>query len=127
MKKFLLLSLSVFILVFSTAIAQGTGGGGNPPPITVNVKFTNPFTVGSDLYQLVYSIVNNVIIPIGGVLCVLGFIYAGFSYVTAQGDKAKIENAHRMLRYSVLGTALLLGASVIAGVIENTITGLISP
>jgi len=70
------------------------------------------------------SIVNNVLLPIGGVLAVLAFIYSGFLYVVAQGNESKIDEAHRALLYTSVGTAILLGAWVIVGVIEKTVNQL---
>lgn len=124
----ILLSLPLFFFGISTVLAQGgvpntgTGGVGNPAPSTkVTVKLENPFKFGNSLYDVVKAVVNNVIMPIGGVLCVLAFIYAGFSYVTAGGNSTKIADANRTLLYAAIGTAVLLGAWVIAQVIETTI------
>jgi hypothetical protein len=134
MKKFFLIPLivTVLLLAFGPAAASaqsggsaGSGSGGTPP---VGVKFTidNPFRVGDNLYDLVEAIVNNIILPIGGVLCVLAFIYSGFLYVTAGGDSGQIKTAHTALLYASIGTAVLLGAWVIASVIRNTINQVIS-
>ncbi len=122
-----------FTLLPALALAQPTnpGSGGTPgpgsggnPPINVEVVLENPFRVGDNLYQVLEAVVRNVIMPIGGVLCVLAFIYAGFMYVTAQGNPTKIANANRMLLYAAIGTAVLLGSWVLATVVRNTITAL---
>jgi TRAP-type C4-dicarboxylate transport system permease small subunit len=124
-KKFtilILLCLVTFLLLLvATAYAQGTnpGGGGGTNPIKIELK--NPFAVGDNLYDVAKAIVNNVILPIGGVLAVLAFIYSGFKFVMARGKEKEITDAKNALLYSVIGTAVLLGAWVIANVIENTI------
>lgn len=87
----------------------------------ISIKLQNPFRTGDSLYDLIRAIINNIILPIGGVLAVLAFIYSGFLYVTAQGDSGKIKDAHNALLYTAIGTAILLGSWVIASVIENTI------
>lgn len=92
----------------------GQGGG-------ISIKLENPFKTGDSLYDLIKAIINNIVLPIGGVLAVLAFIYSGFLYVTAQGDAGKIKTAHQALLYTAIGTAVLLGSWVIASVIENTI------
>ena len=109
--------------------AQGAGGtvggagGGNPAPNSIPIKFPNPFNdkVGNSLFGLVKAIVNNIVLPVGGVLCVLAFIYAGFMYVMAQGNSTKLEEANRALLYAAIGTAVLLGAWVLANTVCQTI------
>ena len=134
MKK-VLISISLFLLLPSFILASnhqsgGTGGTGstNPTgPVEVHAKFTNPFNVGHDnLYDLAKAIVDNIILPIGGTLCVLAFIYAGFKYVTAQGKPTAISEANKTLLYAAIGTAVLLGSWVIANVIDTTIKAIAS-
>lgn len=128
-KKFLgtltiILPLILFCMT-SVALAAGNpgqgGGQGNPPAVPISLVFENPFKVGNNLYDVVKAIVEHVIMPIGGVLCVLAFIWAGFQYVTAGGDQTKIKKAHQTLLYTVIGTAILLGAWVISEVVQVTI------
>jgi hypothetical protein len=142
MKKILLTAtLSLTLLIAFSAVvpvyAQSTGSnpppisGSNPPPITGSNpdgnKLPNPFRcAGEDcnLIGLLKAIVNNILMPIGVVLAVLAFIYAGFKYVMAQGNVNKVAEAHRTLLYTAIGTAILLGAWTIANVIHNTITSI---
>lgn len=84
----------------------------------------NPFKIGNNLYDVLKNIVHNVLLPIGGILCVLAFIFAGFKYVTAQGDPKAIDTAHKMLLYASIGTVLLLGAEVFSTAISNTVNSL---
>jgi len=86
----------------------------------------NPFACGTPctLFTLLSTIIDKIILPIGGVLAVLSFIYAGFLYVTAQGSADKLKTAHKALLYTSVGTAVLLGSWVLAKVIENTINQL---
>lgn len=89
-------------------------------------KIKNPFRVGDTLYDLVEAIVNKIILPIGGVLSVLAFIYSGFLYVMAQGNETKLKTAHTALLYTVIGTAILLGSWVLANLIRATVNQVIS-
>lgn len=114
-------------------MAQGDGGAntGNDGGTNAGFKVTidNPFACGNDctLFKLAEMIVNNIILPLGGVLAVLSFIYSGFLYVTAQGSDSKIATAHKALLYTSIGTAVLLGAWTFTQVIERTIDQLKSP
>lgn len=108
---------------------QGSGtnptqGSGGNPTTGVQVELKNPFRGGDSLFKLLETIINDILLPIGGVLAVLAFIYSGFLYVTAQGNEAKLKTAHKALLYTAIGTAVLLGSWVIAKVIENTINQL---
>jgi len=90
----------------------------------VKITLPPPFRGGSSLFALLRTIINDILLPIGGVLAVLAFIYSGFLYVTAQGNQTKLATAHKALLYTSVGTAVLLGSWVIAQVIENTINQL---
>jgi hypothetical protein len=128
-----LLSLSVFFFMgASVVLAQRpttppTDSSAPTSPGTGNgIKFENPFTQGDTLYELAETIVNKIVLPVGGVLAVLSFIYSGFLYVTAQGSDTKIKSAHLALLYTAVGTAVLLGAWVFTNVIKNTVNSLVS-
>jgi|SRR3989344_1724891 len=125
------LSLSIFFVLGAVLVsAQGTN---NPPtagtnnPVVVNIPLTNPFKNSGTLFALMKNIINDILLPIGGVLAVLAFIFSGFLYVTAQGKEAQIAKAHKALLYTAIGTAVLLGAAAIASVICITIQQLGGP
>src|SRR3989344_3972360 len=108
-----LVILSTFLATAAFAYAQA-----------VKITLPPPFRGGSSLFALLRTIINDILLPIGGVLAVLAFIYSGFLYVTAQGNQTKLATAHKALLYTSVGTAVLLGSWVIAQVIENTINQL---
>ncbi len=101
----------------------GTSGSGTTGNNKVSINIPNPFSkkIGNSLFGLVKAIVDNIILPVGGVLCVLAFIFAGFKYVMAQGKPADIEAANRTLLYAAIGTAVLLGAWVLANAVCKTV------
>ena len=121
-----LLSLSIFFVFGATLIhAACPDIGSEPcPPVGVKVTLDNPFSKANSLFELLETVVNDILLPIGGVLAVLAFIYSGFLYVTAQGNETKLKTAHKALLYTSIGTAVLLGSWAIAKVIENTINQL---
>ena len=51
-------------------------------------------------------------------------IYAGFQFLTAQGNSTKIQNATRNLGYVLVGSLLILGAWALAQLLGNTINQL---
>ena len=99
---------------------QGTIDNRNNPDNIIKLK--NPLKGNeSDLYGFIKLVVNNVLIPVGGVVAVLYIMYSGFLMVTAQGNTTQIEKAKKGFFYAVIGTAVLLGAWVITEGIVSTI------
>lgn len=127
-KYFVCLITLVFILMVSVSAVHAQGEHQDPataPGSTIKSTLDNPFGNNQQtIAELFQTIINNIIIPIGAVLAILAFIYAGFLYVTAAGDEKKIGTAHKALLYAAIGTAVLLGAGVIAQVIRATINQL---
>lgn len=66
--------------------------------------------------------VIDVILVFATPLIVLFIMYAGFKFVTAGGDAAKVTEARKQLTWAVVGGLLVLGARVLLEVIEGTIT-----
>lgn len=88
----------------------------------VSTTIDNPFGgAGSTLPQLFAAIIDKIILPIGGVVAVISFIWSGFLFVTAQGDEGKLKTAKTALLYTAIGTAILLGASAITKILSTTI------
>jgi hypothetical protein len=129
---FTLVLAGIIFLSFPASFvsAQGSGsplaGSGNP--VVTTVKLTNPFNAcGTDncgVVDFFNLIINNILLPIGGVLAVGAFIWAGFKYVLAQGNMTEIKKAHDLMKFAVIGTALIFGAWAVKDVIEGTINQL---
>ncbi len=87
-------------------------------------QFQNPLGTKNSSLDIFLNSILDVIILIGGIVVVIMIILAGLKYVTAQGDESKIESAHKQLTWTVVGAGILLGAKVIALVIQNTVKAL---
>jgi len=83
----------------------------------------NPLKDISSFGDLIAAILD-IVVKIGMPIAVLFIIYSGFLFVTAQGSEEKLKKAKTSLLYTVLGTAILLGASVLANAIGSTIESL---
>jgi hypothetical protein len=102
------------------------GGGSTPTPgggTNMNIIIVNPFKQDT-IEGLINVVLNDILIPIGGVVAVIMVMYAGFLFVTARGNEAQITKAKQALLYAVIGAAILLGAKVISDAISKTITQL---
>ncbi len=92
--------------------------GGNPAILE------NPLASGTTLTSFITSVLKDVVVPIGTVIVVIAIIYCGFLFVMAQGKDAELQKAKTAFLYTVIGAAVLLGAAVISGAVENTIKAL---
>lgn len=126
-KAFLSLSLvPVLLLSFATPVlAQENSGTGPDNSVPVSFRIENPFSTGDNLLTLMNKILKEIIMPIGGMLCVLAFIWAGFKFVTAQGKPGEITKAKDTLLYAAIGTAILLGATTIQLILQSTLEGVL--
>ncbi len=62
-----------------------------------------------------------VVVKLGSIVAALFIIYAGFMYVTAQGNEEKLQKAKMSMMWTIIGSAILLGAQVIANAVANTV------
>ncbi len=125
----------VFLFLFSPILLLGgesegpdpgldPGEGEGPNPVVTTIKIQNPVRGASTLYEFISLVINNIVLPLGGVIAVLYIMYAGFLLVTARGDEKQIGEGKAAFTNAAIGTAILLGAWVIAQVIETTINQL---
>jgi hypothetical protein len=123
LKKLLpIFAITIMLLPAVEIDAQTTYSGSST---TVNAKLDNPFRgAGNTLPDLFAAIINRILLPIGSIVAVVMFIWTGFMFVTAQGDPGKLKTAKAALLYTAIGTAILLGATMLANVIANTINSL---
>ncbi|MDQ3089620.1 MAG: hypothetical protein M3Q24_00500, partial [bacterium] len=96
------------IIIFSFVCALAIGILYPEIVIAQVIELKNPFIGDGNLYALVKALINGIVLPIGGMVAVLAFIYSGFTYVTARGDETAIKTAHRNFLYVAIGTAILL-------------------
>jgi Type IV secretion system pilin len=83
---------------------------------------TNPINVGT-LTEFIAKILD-IVLTLGIPIITLAIIYAGFLFVTAQGNSEKLETAKKTLLYTIIGAAILLGSWILASAIAGTITQL---
>lgn len=122
--------ISIYLLVLSFFItpvfiqAQPTPV---PPDNGTPVKFEikNPVAGTSTLMELIVQLLNNVVMPIAAVAVVIWIIYAGFTFLTAQGNPKAIEEAKARLLWSLIGAGILLGAVGISKVVQTTVEALL--
>jgi hypothetical protein len=122
MKKFIhiknTLSQTIFwgiiniVLVFHVFAQEGGGG-------TSGTTLTNPLKAKtfSALVESIAKLAAEIGIPIAAIF----IIYSGLLFVTARGNEEKLKSAKKTFMWAMIGTAILLGAWVIAKAISTTI------
>ncbi|MBU1557798.1 pilin [Patescibacteria group bacterium] len=101
--------ISAGLLLPSLASAEVVAGGGIKNPI------------GVDSIQELIDAILQIVIAIGTPVAVLFLIYAGFKFVTAQGNPAKVGEAREYFMWTLVGIVILLGASLLSSVVSGTI------
>lgn len=112
-----ILLLFTFIGTANSSLAQG--------PVGQSVELKNPLQTNS-LISFFQSLLE-IAIVIATPIVIFFIIYAGFLYVTANGNPSKIENAHRAITYAIIGGVLIIGAVAIGAIIENLVNSFVTP
>jgi len=95
-----------------------------PPPPDAGLSYclTNPLGSITTIEALLTAILN-VLLIIAVPIIVFFLIFAGFNYVTAQGNPEKITTATRSLTYALIGGILILGAvaltAILTGIVDS--------
>jgi len=108
----LVLFLPYFVCADEVGVTTGNGSS----------ALRNPLAVDS-VSELVKAVAE-VVMKIGFMVAVVFIIYSGFLYVSARGSEEKLKKAHETFTWTIIGTAVILGAWTIAIVIESTIKSL---
>lgn len=86
----------------------------------ITFKF-NSFIWPQNIAQLLTTILDTLII-LAIPIVVFFIIYAGFLYVTAQGNASQVQQATRALTYAIIGGVFIIGAIALAQVLNNIVT-----
>ncbi len=109
-KKYSLLFL-VFFLSVTKVTAQYIPG-----------EITNPLRPDMDSIPAILTELFGAISKIGAILLAIMIVYSGFLFVTAAGNDTRLTKAKESIKYVIIGGAVVLGATGIAELIEQTLT-----
>jgi hypothetical protein len=82
-------------------------------------KIANP--ISSKTFAEFVTKILNAVIQIGYVAIVFFIVYAGFLFVSARGNEEQLKKAKTAFLWTIVGSAIILGAFVLQKAIENTI------
>ncbi len=106
---------SFFLMFFSSRFAFAQN---YPNPLEAVGVTTVP-----GFLALVLQGLSMLLIP----LIVIYIIYAGYLFVTAQGEEGKIQKARTALLWSLIGAGVIIGAQIMAEILSDTLTELNTP
>ena len=111
------------LIAFPSVIFAGDFGGSNSKATLVNPLDTSG-SGSSMTFTSLLSLILKIVTEIGSIVVVFFIIYAGFMFVTAQGNEEKLTKAKNSLMWTLIGAAILLGANAIALAVQGTVTSL---
>jgi len=88
--------------------------------LTGQVAGNAGITSTRSLPDIIGSIIN-VLLGFLGIVFLVLLIYAGFLWMTAQGDKSKVEKAQDMIRQAVIGLIVIIAAFAISNFVLNSL------
>lgn len=104
-----------FSFIFPFLIVHAAG-------LAVSTTIDNPLGKGNlSTIPAFIKAVLNIVLTVGIPIVALAIIYAGFLFVSAQGNPEKLKTAKKTLLYTIIGAALLLGSYVLADAIKGTV------
>ncbi|MCB9813462.1 MAG: hypothetical protein H6772_03585 [Pseudomonadales bacterium] len=106
------LGLFVFKVLAFTNPVIGESLGGNAEEAADGTTFVNYFVT-----------VWNAFIVIGAILVLIYFLWGAIQWISAGGDKSKIETARNRITHSILGLIILVSSFVIIGFISSLLFG----
>lgn len=115
MKKIFILLL-IFLCIAPTVILAG--------PLAPPVRPTGGFT---NIWDFFLAILGNIIWMVFVAVAIVMFIYAGFMFVTASGEPAKLHSAKMALIGGFIGVVVAVLAISIPYIIQDAVAPATSP
>jgi hypothetical protein len=112
----------------NTSATCNPSTGGNFPACTEHshegLQYELEPVLRSDITSIetLLTAILNVLLVIAVPIIVFFIIFAGFTYVTAQGNPEKIKTATRSLTYAIIGAVLILGGVAISEIIASVVS-----
>jgi cbb3-type cytochrome oxidase subunit 3 len=73
-----------------------------------------------DVYAIVGNIIN-VILSLLGLIFLLLVLYAGFLWMTAQGDSKKVDEAKTIIRQAIIGLIVIMAGYAISNFVLGSL------
>lgn len=122
------------VLALGLAVSPAVFAAAAPSPCSADMQyalshptydFQNPLK-GFCLPELIANIIAQ-LLTLSGALFLGMFLWGGISYMTAGGDKSKVEKAQKMLKNAIIGMAIIVGARLAMDWVLTTAGGIATP
>lgn len=114
MKKFGF-KIAAFLLILPKAVwatsKTGIGAAFNVAQETANAS--GSYNTGRELTPMLGTIISAILSLLGGIFIIFIF-YAGYLWMTASGNEQKVDKAKEILKESIIGLVVVLGAYAIS-------------
>jgi hypothetical protein len=101
---------------------NGFGEGTTPLPVENQPLLQDPLNGQySSIPKIFVAFIDKLVIPLAIPFVALAIIYTGFMFVVARGNQEKLKKAKEAFKWTIIGATIVLGAYVIASVVESTI------
>lgn len=101
------LSRAPYVILASGLVSNRVYAFTIPPPTQA--------TAFSDVVLAIADLMMKIGIPAAAIF----LVYAGFLFVTARGNETQLATAKKIFMWTVLGTAIIVGAKYIASAVVN--------
>lgn len=70
------------------------------------------------LYQIATNVLT-LLLSISGIVAIIFLVVGGLTYITAYGEEKRVETGKKIITYSIIGIALIMGALVIVSQVNK--------
>jgi TRAP-type C4-dicarboxylate transport system permease small subunit len=89
---------------------------------TINSPLSGYGSVNTGLPQFITNIVT-VIFAAAGLFAFFNLMFAGFTYITSNGDQKKLEQAISSINMSLMGLVVMVAAAAVTGIVSYLLFG----
>lgn len=123
MKKILVTLLSLLILVVPMIGLHAAGLGDAAGKLNQSAAGTGLVGGSAGSLEGIISNIIKIALSLVGTIFFVLTIYAGYMWMTAGGSEEKIDKAKNILRSSIIGIAIVLGAYAITAFVTARLAG----
>lgn len=118
LKKILSVLVVLAVIAIPVISLAATAPITNPAPqFFVNVP-------GDGSFKSIFEfIIESILLPLVGTICLLFIILGGYRYVTSGGDQEAAESGKKMISNAVIGLVIIIFSYIIVNLVVNVLKG----
>ncbi len=120
--KIVLIILFLSFSILSVFLPAGFAYAGSTQEASGGQSFPNPLGEGTTVEVLIGRVIQ-AILGVVGSLALLMFIYGGLTWMTASGNKEKVEKGKDIIIWATLGLVVIFTSYVLVKFVITALTG----